>query len=529
MIVRHFLIGLGAAGMLLAGLPAGADDLESAIARFHAVRRGDVKTVQQFSDLRGKIHQPEAAQVVIQPPPPEHEGVIKVDEKRVVEENRVISRDTVTGLERPLMIHSHTVRELGTEPGLGSGDSDLTLGEAIRRALETNYGVRIRRHDVALAGLSVFDAWRQRLPTLNFQASRTKMNKMEAFPGLSFSDDDQSSISLQLQLPIYTFGRIEYGERAARYARYAKMEEFERGVVEMAFEIKKAFYGILLAGKFVDVAGESLKQISNHVATVKSQFDVGMASRFDLLRIEVQRANTQPELIRAELALKNARDGFNMLLGRPVETKFDLTGNLKAVPTGDVDAMKMVEIALLQRQDLKKANRELQAAKMNREAVRRGHMPTLAFQSNYSQSYGTRVLPNHHWDESWNANMVLQWTALDQRRTEVETDKLDERLSQAEIALEMAENQIRLDVHQAVNELTQAHALIKASEKTVEQAEEALEIANVSFENGLNTNLEVMDAQLALDRARTNHYQAMHDWLVARAKLDKAVGTIGEL
>lgn len=520
---------LGSALSVGADMPVAADELTAAVARFQAVRRGEIKSVEQFSRLRGQVHQPDAAALPAAAPPPEHEGILKLDEKRLVEKDRVIARDTVTGLERPLMIHTRTVRELGNDVLPASGEQGMTLGEAIRSGLETGYGIRIGRHDVALAGLDLMNAWRQRLPSLSFHFARTKLNKMEMFPGLSSADDDQSSYNFQLQLPVYTFGRIRFGEKAARYARYARMEEFEQSVVDMAFNVKKAFYGILLAEKFVDVAAQSLKQIGNHVRTVKSQFDVGMASRFDLLRIEVQRANTQPELIRAELVLKNARDGLNMLLGRPVETPIVLKGSLEARPGDDEEVDAMVGIALLQRQDLKKARRQLQAVRMQREAVRRGTHPTLALQSTYSQAWGNRVMPNHHWDESWNANMVLQWSFFDGRGTEVETRKMDERLRQAEIAVEMTENQVKLDVRQAVNELTQSRALIRASEKTVEQAEEALAIANVSFENGLNTNLEVMDAQLALDRARTNHYQALHDWLVARAKLDKALGTIGEL
>ena len=216
-----------------------------------------------------------------------------------------------------------------------------------------------------------------------------------------------------------------------------------------------------------------------------------------------------------------------MLLGREVGTPVEPVGELAAKVEKPAPVDDLMTRALGARQDLLKARKDLEAARFALAEAKLGKRPTLALASGYTRVEGAGQ-PLDKWDESWNANLALQMPIFDARKTAVEVQKATERVKQAEIALEMAENQVRLDVRTAANEMLQAVELVAASEKNIEQAEEALNIANVSYENGLNTNLEVMDAQLALDQARTNHSQAVHDWLVAKAKLDRALGEIPE-
>lgn len=495
--------------------PARGADLSESLARLRAVREGKIRTVE---GLRAAPAPLEAAAAKTEAPP----APVRVAPPKA---------EAPLAPEAPAPPRAKP--ESAPSPAAMSGHGELTLAEAVALAVEGNYSVRLKKKAVELAKLDIRDVTRRLLPGFDFAFTVTKLNEARSMnlpiPGagrLELSDDNQKNYHFGLSWPIYLFGKLENAERAARSGAEAREAEREGDAVAASFQVKQAFYGILLAERFVAIAEQSLKQIEAHVKTVASQFEVGMASKFDLLRIEVQRANTKPQLIRAKLALKNAKDGFNMILGRSVDTPFVAVGDLVAKTEEPGTVEELTLRALDGRQDLLRAKKDLEAAEYALKEARLGKRPTLAFQTNYNRVIGA-ALPTDEWDESWNANVVMQVPILDQAAVSVASAKASKNVERARIALEMTENAVRLDVKQAVNELTQARELIVASEKNIEQAEEALNIANVSYENGLNTNLEVMDAQLALDQARTNHTQATHDWLVARAKLDRALGRTG--
>lgn len=490
--------------------PAFAGALEDAVARFRAVRDGAVRDV---ASLERAGAAPAAARAALPPAPV------------------AAAADAFVPLPVPLPHRPAALPPAPDAVPAPEGAVRLTLAEAVGLALEGHYGLRIKERAVELALLDVSDVTRRMLPMFDFALIGTRLNEARSMvfgpTRITLSEDFQKTYKFDLTWPLYLFGKLENAERAAHAGVDARRAERESDAVNAVLQVKQAFYGMLLAERFVKIAEQSLAQIDNHVKTVKSQFEVGMASKFDLLRVEVQRANTKPQLIRAALALKNAKEGFNMLLGRPVGMAVEPVGELAARVEKPSAVETLVAAALAKRQDLIKARKEHEAAAFALEEAKLGRRPTLALSSGYTRVEGAGI-PLDKWDESWNANLALQVPIFDARATAVAAGKAAERLKQAAIALEMTENQVRLDVRTAANEMIQAVELVAASEKNIVQAEEALNIANVSYENGLNTNLEVMDAQLALDQARTNHSQAVHDWLVAKAKLDRALGEIPE-
>ncbi len=500
--------------------------------RFRSVREGKIKNISELEELKKNQDEKENPLVKEKVPETKDGRVITVDKKIIItKKDVIISNKTIKGMNSPIMLATKEERKLGKLDLKEIRKNILTLSDSIQKALEFNYGVKINTSNVNIAEQELQEVINKLLPTLNYSANMTKLNeamgfKIGAAPRIEMSDDNQKSQSLSLQIPVYTFGKIKYGKRAAKFNLLSKKDELEDSVIELAYQVKQAFYGMLITKELVKIENLSLKQMSEHVKTVKSQYEVGMASKFDLLRVEVQKANIKPQLIKAKMQLKKARDGFNMLLGIPINTKFELEGELKASRKFDIDEKKYVDIAKLERQDLKKAKKAYSAAKAAYEATRRGKTPTLAFSSTYNRNHGNGI-PTNKWNEGWNAALALQVPLADQKVTHTSRKKALERIKQADIGVEMAENKVVLDVRTALNDIEEAKELIRASEKNIEQAEEAYNIANISYENGLNTNLEVMDAHLALDQARINHLQAMYGMLLAKAKLNRSIGTIG--
>jgi outer membrane protein len=83
---------------------------------------------------------------------------------------------------------------------------------------------------------------------------------------------------------------------------------------------------------------------------------------------------------------------------------------------------------------------------------------------------------------------------------------------------------IKLEISQAISDLNLARENIVSQQENVNQAKESLRIAQVQYQQGLLTNIEEMDTELALTIAQTNYLQAMSDYLIAKAKYEKAIG-----
>ena len=102
-----------------------------------------------------------------------------------------------------------------------------------------------------------------------------------------------------------------------------------------------------------------------------------------------------------------------------------------------------------------------------------------------------------------------------------ETVALYER---AGVELDDTSRRIELEVRTAFSNFIESRELLESQKKVVEQAEEALRLARARNEAGTGTQLDVLSAQTALTEARTTQIQALHDYSVARARLERAVG-----
>ena len=155
-----------------------------------------------------------------------------------------------------------------------------------------------------------------------------------------------------------------------------------------------------------------------------------------------------------------------------------------------------------------------------------GRLPTLSISASYNLRADDLTLDSDEVEKTYAGYLVLSLPIFDGFRTKSQISKSYSQLRQAELARAGLEDAIELEVRSALLEIEAALETLKSQEKNVEMAEEGLEIANKRYLQGYATNLEVMDAQLALTRARNNRIQALHDlsWAVAKAK--KSMGVL---
>ncbi len=410
---------------------------------------------------------------------------------------------------------------------LNTNETGLSLVESINIAIESNRDLKAAEKNINLADVKVREAKSGYEPKLNIQGVLTRLNEASAInmPGISIvmSDKIIQDHTITYSQPLYTSRKIEYGRAMAEKYKDAAIFSVDSAKVNLVYNVRKSFYDLLLAKEFVKVATESFELIKAHVQTVTNRFNAGTSSKFDLLRVEVQEANIKPNLIKSVHGLTISKNIFNNVLAMPIFYEIEIRGKLYKSDLPVIDLDNAIKTALAGRQDVMAAKADLDASEYALRLARASDKPTVALAGTYEQAKGKKV-PVSKFDESWNVSMVAQMPLYDGKARKHSVETAQESLEQKKIRFEQILENVKLEVKIAQQELIQSDELIVASEKNVEQAREALSIAQVSYDNGLNTNLEIMDAQLALTQAKTNYYQSLHDYMVAYAKLEKAMG-----
>ncbi|MBN1938197.1 MAG: TolC family protein [Candidatus Aminicenantes bacterium] len=410
----------------------------------------------------------------------------------------------------------------------------LTLEDSIRMALRQNPFHLANQAKEGQAAAAVKEAVSGFYPSLNLQGTDVLDKKVFTIefppmvPGqpptkVKFDFTRTYTFAFNFSLPLYTGGRLASGYKSARYNLDATREAIRQSGEETVLNVKKGFYGYLLARSFVNVAEESVGLAEKHYTNVKNLYDVGMASKFDLLRSEVQLANLKPQLIRARNAVATAEIGLKMLLGldlaQPVEIKGELAfREVEAnIDENIAEALtRRPEISQMQYQSLMAA----EMVKMNRAAA----LPTLAVGGAYNYWSNILNLKSNNWEDYYQVNLVLNIPIFNGFSTSAKVAQAKAALQQLDYSRKGLVESVKFEVQEAVLALRQARESLLSQEKNVEQAQEAVRIAELNYSEGLATNLDVSSAQVALSQAKTNHVQALYDYAVALAQIEKSVG-----
>jgi len=438
----------------------------------------------------------------------------------------------------------------------------LTLEEALEKAWEQQPSVRIAAEGVRAAQAQLKQARAGYLPTVNLTGAFTYNGKLpktvldfggfnpfaalgtQGKEGEEGEEGEEAPLPLtqdpaqnrkpieiefgtkrdyrgiaQAQWPLFTWGKTSNGVRAAQQNVLAAERQLESARQAVALNVKEAFFGSLLASEVVAVTTKARAQAERRLKTAQQRFEAGAATRLDVLQAQVALANANTQLIRAENAARIARQGLALALGLDPSVPVEPDGTLAWEPE-TFDSAALLAKAVESRPDLKELRARQEAARYAVKIAKAANKPNIAATGTYSW------FDNEKQDgqTTWSVGVGISIPIFNGFADVARVRQAESGVRQAEMGQEALENAILFQVHQALRAYQEAVSVLRAQEETLAQAEEALRIANLSFENGLITSVELADAELGRTQAELLHVQALHDALVAKARLEKAVG-----
>lgn len=401
----------------------------------------------------------------------------------------------------------------------------LTLDEAIRIAEENAFSVKASATRVEKARQQALEAQANLLPRLTAEGTYTKFDKGTTAnfgPGQSvvIQPDENKTAKFTLSFPLDISGNIGRLVRAARLSLDASKDTLQAQKNDLRLNVRTAYFRVLQAQELVRVSEDNLASARERLANAQKQFEVGAAAKIDVLRFETLVANAEAQLISANNGLRLARQAFNTVLSRPVETAFELAP-VEGEPALDRQVEELVAEALRNRPELRAAQTQLEALAFVRRAEERGMNPSLGiagvYQHNFDPGFGGRK-------DSALAAATLTVPLWDSgiTRARVKAARQDEE--QVAVQIEQLKLGLSLEVNQAVTNLKNAMARLEVARRQATFAAENFRLAKLRYEAGEAIQLEVLDAQAQDTQAKADLVNARYEAWAAFAALQRAVG-----
>lgn len=415
----------------------------------------------------------------------------------------------------------------------------LTLKESLDSALKNNPDIAAAQKRMQAAGARLGQAVGSFFPTIKFDGTlgrnysqpSTMQITVQTTAGavtqnylLGVSDPGSTkTITTSLSQPIFMAALLP-GLKMAQKSFDASKEDLRKISQDVIFNVTQSYYNVLKAEKMILLALQSKEMAQNHLKQVKSMVDAGTATRADLLRTEVQLANSEVALINAKNGYEIAQNTFNCAMGADIyrETKLeDISpgGHLGMVP----DYSALLKMAFENRPDWKQYQLNIDIARENVGLARSGYFPSIIL----SGQTGSQIMeyPSYKSDSnSWSVTGVASWTLFDGLVTANKVREAGENLAAQISAETQLKNAIILDVRNNYLNLISLASTINLTKKSQESAEENYKVSEARYRLGAGTNIEVIDAQVALTQAKINYTQALFDLEIAKARLNKSIG-----
>ncbi len=416
----------------------------------------------------------------------------------------------------------------------------LTLEQAVETAVKNNPGLKAADAQIEAADAGVLKSASGFLPKVSLSETwsktdnplmvlGTKLNQQIVSPA-DFNPaviNNPEAISnydtrLTVMQPVFNGGKEYVGRTQARLAREASVQGRERVREETVFNVVKAYYGLLLAKEYNKVALQSLDTSKANVSLAEARFKAGAVLQSDALRAKVQYAEVKEMLTRSENGIKLASANLNFAMGVPQDAAYDITGTLspKELPS-DVNAV--IGEAAGKRPDLIAMDLNRQNAEKSVSQARADYLPSLNLMG--QTDWNSEKLGGGD-AKSWAVMAVLQWNIFDGLVTQSRVKEALATSSRMKSLEEQTRSSVELEVKQAYYNVAASLDRIAVTATSVQEAEEGFRIVQKRYETGMTNFVDVLGAENALIRARTNSLQALYDNNIAQAELNLAKGTL---
>ena len=403
----------------------------------------------------------------------------------------------------------------------------LDLRTAITYAIDNNFAIRQARERIREQEGLIVEVRARALPNVSAIGDYTH-NDEELSRAVPPTDRDWT-IAIQARQALYAGGSVKAALDSQKVLREAALLELRFVINNALLEVRTRFYNVLLAREQIQVQEQNTKLLQEQLTNARNRFEADSVSNFEVLRAEVELANAQPQLIRARNSFRTSTDQLRQSLGyintSPENTRRtpEFVGTLGFTPTS-YDLQTSLDTARANRPELLRAAKFVQAQERNIDIARAGYRPAVDLVGSYGLYKDPASKRFNDSNKGWTVGVQSTWAIFDGRATSGRVAQARSQFRQSELSLSEQILAVEVEVRSALSSLQEAAELAEAAVKVVGQAEESVRLANARYGAGSATQLDVLQAQVALTAARDNQLQANYSYNVALANVRRSLG-----
>ena len=399
---------------------------------------------------------------------------------------------------------------------------DIDLKGAVTTAIQNNRDITIAELKRREAEADVSAAAAKKNPSVSYSWQRNQYPTQVVTTALGTQSSNHGySQGINVSWPIWTFGKVEGAIDAARYQKNIADLTVYKTEADTKLAAVQAYYQYLEAVKLAEVQAQSVTDYASHLNNVQQQFDAGIVAKLDVLSSNVSLANAKQKSIAADNTRDVAEANLNNIMRVPMNTTLNPLDKNFPEPEFDLTMEQAILMAQKYRWELVEADYGVKAAEASLRSAKAGYLPTVSVGGGYSWKEASVTAVDK---DDWTVQGGLSWSLWDGGATQASVKKADAAVKTAQETLLQAREKIELEVRQDYLNVLSYKEQIRAAEASVAQAEEAYKIATVRYSSGVGINLDVLDAELALNTARTNYITALYNYNIGLATLEHAMG-----
>jgi outer membrane protein len=428
-----------------------------------------------------------------------------------------------------LLALAGTVRAQAPAETPGTPDG-LTLGQAITAVLTRYPSLDAAQAAIDAARGRTTQSQAERLPQVsangayNYTSLRPYVQFSLPSGSSSFYESIQNSYNAAINVSqlLTDFGRTDALVALARSGEISAQDALEQARDQLGYDTIQAFYGVLLLRGSVGVADEEIRALEESLRITNQKFAGGTVTKFDVLTTKVRLATAQNNRTNTVDQLQKQEALLRQWLGYERDAPLNLAGDFPAASAAP-DFSATIAAGLQNRPEMKLAHDSAATADRRLDAANRENRPILAARAAAGVQDGD--LPAMYTNKEYvTAGLSVSVPIFTGHRVDGERAEARAQARSAQARVSELDRVIATDVSDAFSDLRAAADRLQNADLLVDQAQEALTLAQSRYANGVITNFELLDAQSAARSAAQSRLQARYDWTLARQQVARSAG-----
>ncbi|MBX2962487.1 MAG: TolC family protein [Cyclobacteriaceae bacterium] len=350
------------------------------------------------------------------------------------------------------------------------------------------------------------------------------------FIGVQFGTQYAGRATFDLNQMIFN-GSYFVGLKAAKTYTELSRKDLISSEIDVIAAVKKAYYSVLVNQERYALVQKNYQRLDSLLRQTKAMYENGFAEKIDVNRIQVQFNNISQAVKNSATGLEVSMKLLKFQMGMPLSESIQLVDKLQTLQFEVLQEDFGNQFNYSDRIEFSKLEVNKALVQLDIKNTRSQYLPSLDFYGNYGASYGANVFNSfvafgENWVTFGSYGLRLNVPIFDGLMKNKVVQQKRWQLKQVEFSQDMVKNQIDLEQQQLNLQFSNNLDALHNQEENMKLAEEVYNIAVIKYQQGVGSNIEVIDADASFKEAQTNYFSALYDAIITTVDLEKAYGKL---